>query len=86
VIFSENLAIRRAEAEDVATEAFVKGWQAQSRFAMMGALKSFLYTSVRNVIDAIRRSKLHEEKLRRTDARFVHSDAQVLDADTAKGP
>ncbi|MBO9571483.1 MAG: sigma-70 family RNA polymerase sigma factor, partial [Chitinophagaceae bacterium] len=48
----------RVEAEEIASEAFVKAWQSRANFDTLPKVKSFLYTVVRNrSLDALRRTQ-----------------------------
>ncbi|ATL48041.1 hypothetical protein COR50_13170 [Chitinophaga caeni] len=59
--YANSLIHQKDEAEDIAVEAFMKFLQRKQQFESIPAVKSFLFTTVRNAsIDFLRKTKRHQ--------------------------
>lgn len=48
VIYATQFAVDRLQAEDIVQNLFVRLWEKRQRVQLVGSLKSYLFTSVRN--------------------------------------
>lgn len=72
--FAFKMINDRQQAEDLVQEAFLKYWNANKEFPNEGALKSYLYLSVRNACLNLGR---HEEvKLRHEESLILHQQQE----------
>lgn len=64
VSFSLNYISSVETAEDIVQETFTKLWNSKNQFGALNALKTFLYTSVRNAaFDRLKHSKVEKKFL-----------------------
>lgn len=62
--FAEGMVTNRAQAEDIAEEAFIQLWKKHESFDSLGAIRKFLWVTARHdCLDALRARETHARKL-----------------------
>ncbi|ASZ13258.1 hypothetical protein CK934_20975 [Chitinophaga sp. MD30] len=77
--YAQSLVQQQQEAEDIAIDAFLKFLQRKEQFQTLAAVKSFLFTTVKNAcIDYLRKEKRHQQ----AHAEIVHIEQAPAAEDT----
>ena len=85
-VFALSLTRNIEQAQDLAEDAFAQLWQQRDKLVKAGALKAYLYVTVRNgYIDSLRKRKLHlsyiSHKIRQLSFAEPHGMENLLRAE-----
>jgi RNA polymerase sigma-70 factor (family 1) len=74
--FARAMVLNRQDAEDIATDTFVKFWRSKEDFTNLSDIRGFLYTTAKNAcLDLLRFSKMKKIKQQELIA-ILHSESE----------
>lgn len=85
--FSFQVLVNHSEAEEVVGDAFIKLWDRHTNFSSIAAIRSFLYTTIKNAsLNRIRQQKKDNARLKSIAYMTEHSEENrfqaIIEAET----